>query len=290
MWYALPILAASLVSPVADSGLASHARPRLILESNGALPGGVVTAALVWEMDPKWHIYYDGQNDSGQPPTFDRDKLPAALTFGAFQWPAPERQALEGDIIDHIYAKKVVLLFPIAVAKGAKPGEAIKFEVPLSWMECATLCQLGEAKISGTVRVLAKAADLKLGPDAKVFEAARKALPQPLPTDGTVNVEVAGDKLTITAKGADSLTFMPASASAPLAHLASEAVAKGETLRAALKPDGKSPVRVIGILEVVKGKTVSHFAVDTRPETGGNKENPKKPEQGTPGSGTTPVK
>lgn len=290
MWHALPILAASILSPLADSGLASHARPRLVLETNGALPGGVVTAALVWEMDPKWHIYYDGQNDSGQPPSFEADKLPAALTFGAFQWPAPERQALEGDIIDHIYAKKAVLLFPITVAKDAKPGEALKFEVPLRWMECATLCQLGEAKIAGTVRVLAKPADLKLGPDAKLFEAARKALPQPLPTDGSVKVEVVGDTLTITAKGADALTMMPASASTPLAHLASEAVAKGETLRAALKADGKSPVRVTGVLEVTKGKVVTHYAVDTRPETGGNKENPKKPEQGTPGSGTAPAK
>lgn len=290
MWHVLPILAASLVSPLADSGVGNYARPRLILEANGAVAGGTVSAALVWDMDPKWHIYYDGQNDSGQPPSFDRAKLPASLTFGEFQWPAPERQALEGDIIDHIYAKKAVLLFPITVAKDAKPGETIKFEVPLGWMECATMCQLGEAKITGAVRVLAKAADLKLSPDAKTFEAARKALPEALPADGSVKVEVAGDKLTITAKGADSLTFMPASASTPLARLAAEAVAKGETLQAALKADPKAPVLVIGILGVTKGKTTLHYVVDTRPQTGENKGNPKKPESGTPGSGTTPAK
>lgn len=290
MWNVLPVLAASVVAPLTHSGLANHARPRLILEANGAAPGGTVSAALVWDMDPKWHIYYDGQNDSGQPPAFDRSKLPPTLTFGEFQWPAPERQALEGDIIDHIYAKKAVLLFPIILAKDAKPGETLKFELPLTWMECAGTCQLGEAKIVGSVKVLAKPADMKLTGEAKTFEAARKALPETLPDDGSVKVELGGGTLTITAKGAESLTFMPASASTPLAHLAAEAVAKGETLRAELKLGEKPPVRAVGILAVTKGKTTTHYAVDTRTKTGETKENPTKPEQGAPASGTTPPK
>ena len=288
MWPALPLLVSALVSGT-HPAMATHARAKLVFENSGVAPGETLTAALVFDIDRSWHLYWDGQNDTGQPPTFDRAKLPAGVTVGDPQWPAPERQVLEGDIVDHIYATKLVILLPVTVAKDAKPGSMIKLDLPLQWMECASTCQLGEATVSGSFKVVAKAADAKPTADAKVIETARAALPARLPADGSVKVEVGGDTLTITAAGADGLTFMPASGSTPLAHLASEPVAKGPTLTAKLKPDPKAgSAAVVGILQVVKGKAKYWYSVDTRQKSAESKDKSNKTEPAHPASGTTP--
>jgi DsbC/DsbD-like thiol-disulfide interchange protein len=287
MWPIIPLLAlaapAAMVHPQAN-----HAKARLVFEQTGVTPGGTVMAAVVFDIEKTWHLYWDGQNDSGQPPTFDKDKLPAGVTLGEVVWPAPERQVLEGDIVDHIYANRLVMLVPVTVAKDAKPGSSLKLDLPVRWMECASVCQLGESTVTGTLRVVAKPDEVKPSPDAKVIQAAQAVVPK-APQDGSVKIELAGDTLTVAVKGAVGLTFMPASAGAPAADLAHGVTSKGDTLAVKLKGDPKKgPTAAVGFLSVERGKSRQVFLVDTRVKAAERKENRAEPEAGHPASGTAP--
>lgn len=267
-----------------------HVRVSLACETDGVEPGKTLTIAATFDLDKDWHIYWPGQNDTGQPPKFDTAKFPEGVTLGEISWPVPRRQVLPGDIVDHIYEKRAVVLLAVNVAPSVKPGTVVTLEMPIEWMECSTTCRLGGATGRTEFRVVERGLDLKHGPGKAIVEAARKALPQPLAADSPVKIEVSGDAVKFTAPGADALTFMPHVTSRELADPANGASAKGGALTATLKAD-KSKLRektpVIGILSVVTGQREAHYRIDTTPKSEKKSEIPVKPSvkpaaEGTP--------
>lgn len=245
----------------------TKAKISLLTENLGAVPGGSVTLGVVFDIPKDWHIYYDGQNDTGQPPEILTDKLPAGYTLGQVQWPAPERHVLPGNILDHIYEKKATLLVTLNVPKDAKPGP-VTIELPVKWMECAKECRLADAKVTASLTVVAKPADIKPAPAAKDIAEARKRLPGELPKDASIKVLAVADSLTITARGADAIVFIPHSGGVQLKNPLRDGEAKGDTLIAALNTTSKDAhPHVVGILEVTKGNTTSAYLVDTRPKS-----------------------
>ena len=66
---------------------------------------------------------------------------------------------------------KFETVVPAAFRTAAKAGKG-KLDLPLRWMECASVCQLGEQTVAGTLRVVAKAEEAKPSPDAKVIQTA----------------------------------------------------------------------------------------------------------------------
>lgn len=267
MWSILPAFAA-LVTIAAPLNPAPHraenkAAVTLLAEHAGAVPGGTVMLALEFTIPAKWHLYYDGQNDSGQPASIDRSKLPAGVTAGEILWPAPELQVLPGDIADHVYEKHLTLLVPVTLSKDVKPGQTLKLDLPVSWMECSSECRLASSTVSASVAVVAKPDEIKPTPAAGKIETARKALPQPLPTDGSATAKVTGDSLEIAVKGATSIAFFPSSASTPLRNLISEGHAKGEKLVAKLKGSPKADPKNLPVSGIVKAETAKGMVLYT---------------------------
>ncbi len=293
MLAALTLVLASFASGLmlpGDREGPSHTRVSLVAEKAAVEPGGTITFAAVFDIDKDWHIYWDGQNNTGQPPKFDMENLPKGVKLGEIGWPIPHRHVLPGDIVDHIYEKRAVVLLPMKVASDAKPG-AVSFEVPVEWMECANVCQFGSGTVKFEFRVVEKVADAKPGAGAAVIAAARKAMPLPLAKDSPVTVEVNASTLLITAKGADSVTFMPHRSSTELADLVGGGEAKGEVLKASLKVEKDKPagnLPIMGMLSIQTGKNVVTYWVDTAAKPEKKEEPDRKPKSDAVSEGTSP--
>lgn len=279
------------VTPLAGQDEPNHTKVSLVAEKTAVEPGGTITFAAIFDIDKEWHIYWDGQNDTGQPPKFDQEKFPVGVTLGEIGWPVPHRHVLPGDIVDHIFEQRAVVLLPLKVAPDAKPGTTFSFDVPVEWMECANVCQFGSGTVKVDFRVVERAADAKPGAGAAIIAAARKAMPLAIEKESPIVFDVRGSKLTITAKGAESVSFMPHRSSTELSDLAGEGEAKGETLAASLKQDqAKSLERlpVVGIISVKKDKVMTSYWVDTTAKPEKKAEANPKPKSGDSPAGTSP--
>jgi DsbC/DsbD-like thiol-disulfide interchange protein len=264
----IPVLLAALTpAPVSQPADTHHTKITIVAERPGLTPGGTVTLAFVFDMDKDWHIYWPGQNDTGQPPEIDASKLPAGFTLGPIVWPVPKRYVQPGDILDHIYEKKAVLLTDLSAPKDAKVGTTLNLEFPINWMECATECRLAEGVVKVSLPVVDKAPDASNKP---LFEQARAAIPAALPNDSPIKVKTTQDaSLTITAPDADRLTFLPHADSIQLTDLIKTGESKGGTLAAdlALSEPAKPTEGIVGILVVTQGKTTTSWWIDTRSKT-----------------------
>jgi len=57
---------------------------------------------------------------------------------GETLWPIPEKLSLEG-LIDYVYENEAVILTPLTIEAGAKPGP-LGIKAKLTWQECSDIC------------------------------------------------------------------------------------------------------------------------------------------------------
>ncbi|MFZ2872884.1 MAG: protein-disulfide reductase DsbD domain-containing protein [Phycisphaerales bacterium] len=184
-----------------------HATPSLIAETRSLVPGQNAMLAVQFEIEPRWHLYWPGRNDSGLAPEI---KLtgPEGYEFGEPLWPAPKRHVQAAGILDHVFEGRLTVLIPLSVPKGAS-GEA-KFEADLSWLACERVCVAESAKVDLTLKI---AADGEKPLDAAgrgLIIAARTAVPKPIEeAKPKVVAEVDGGSLIVEAPGATRIEFYP---------------------------------------------------------------------------------
>src|SRR5205814_8716911 len=85
-------------------------------------------------------------------------KLPAGVTAGEIQWPAPEKltEAALG-FTTYVYRGQVLLLVPLQLAKGV-PAGPLELKATVSWLECDQSCVPGKGDVQAT---------LVVGPESK---------------------------------------------------------------------------------------------------------------------------
>jgi len=262
-----------------DSG-EHHARPRLVAESSACQPGGTVVLGVSFDIDPGWHLYWNGRNDSGFPVSINLT-LPEGYTADETLWPAPARNLMPGDLLDHVYEKRVTLLIPVQVPAGAAPGSVAEMSAHLEWMECSTRCLLadGEVSLGLPIGVGTPSAD------AALFSEARARMPVPLPEhpkDATLSWE--GNDLQIASPGAEYLGFYPAKDGVALADPADDGESKSGRLNLRFEwPDAEAsakpaaPNRVRGVLEVRRaGASPVFYAVDLAKGQTGRSSQPER--------------
>lgn len=226
-----------------------EAKPLLVVETTPALPGKSFNLGVHFDIKKAWHLYWPGQNDSGQPPEF-KLTLPEGWKAGPAEWPAPVRHRLDGDILDHVYFDHLTIIIPVEVPADAKPGRQ-RIAADLSWVVCNEGCALGSASVITEFDVADAASKAVPTPEAPLFAEARKRHPKPLlKGDPQIQVGVADGKLDILAKGARKICFYPSADSVPASDLLAQGETKGERLSLTL--DGSSKQKAVkGILEVV---------------------------------------
>jgi thiol:disulfide interchange protein DsbD len=229
----------------------SRARMRLLAESNPAAPGGTVVLGVHFDIDPGWHLYWNGQNDSGMPPELELE-LPPGFETGQIQWPAPKRHVSEGDILDHVYERRVTLLVPLAVPTDAPIGTRVRIAVRGKWLVCSSVCLPGEGQSTLELAIATTSAPAP-APTPALFAEARARLPRPvLPGSPGLTVAWRADTLTLEVSNASGMTFFPDVGSAMMAAPIADGDAKTARLQITFKPAlGQDRIhQVSGVLEV----------------------------------------
>lgn len=272
----LPALAGGLVTAndaltamdfPADRIEENHATPEIILEDDAIAPGGTTWIGVRFKIENGWHLYWNGRNDSGSPPSF-AGELPAGYTLGEWLWPAPKRHIAPGDILDHIYEDWVLLMAPLkaptTVDGGAKDGTKITIKIAADWLVCdSNMCVAESGNLETTLQVKSSSSKSK---DAAPFEAARATHPKPWPTTSkeftsSVVTKDARTIATIRAAGATTIEFYPAANCPEVDGLLKKGSVKGDALVLTLATsDDKSKSGVEGVVAVGRnGQPVSEF-------------------------------
>jgi thiol:disulfide interchange protein len=154
---------------------ALHLTAELVSLAPAVAPGGTVQLGLVITLDENWHVYWINAGDSGNPPKITWT-LPAGVTVGPMQFPAPSRLPL-GPLMDFGYEDEVAFPIALSVAPGVAPGP-IHLDAKVNWLVCREVCIPGKAHMG---------IDLKVAPGAPPGELvgavgqALKTLPGPPP-------------------------------------------------------------------------------------------------------------
>jgi thiol:disulfide interchange protein len=170
----------ALVLAVCLAGSATAApktRLRLVLSADTARAGDIVWAGLQMDMPPTWHVYWRNGGDEGIgiPPSIAWS-LPEGVSAGPINWPLPEKEtdkALDTSLVTYIYTHQVVLLTPIKLADGLRPGP-VTLKAAVHWMECSEICSMVEGEVEATLNI---AAEAKPSANAALIEQWRKKIP-----------------------------------------------------------------------------------------------------------------
>lgn len=241
---------------------------RLVLGQKALVPGETATLGLVLDIEPGWHIYWRNSGDGGAPTGF-KLTAPPELVIGEAQWPAPERMVEPGGLVDFVYTKRVVLMFPVTLARGAKPGETIEIKAEADWMVCREVCVGGE----GRAVLGAPVASDSGGTDhAALFEPFRARLPVELPArrDANVSARWDGRTLAIDAPGASKMVWYPYEYE-DVTEGPTDLLAEGEAAAATLRVSYGSNIhrvkRIRGVAEVRRGGSSSFYLIELPPPT-----------------------
>jgi thiol:disulfide interchange protein DsbD len=192
----------SAASARAESAPIPHGTVELIAENPSITTGHKLNLGLRFELEKGWHIYWVNPGDSGEPPRVDW-QLPAGLTAGAIEWPAPRRLGASS-IIDFGYEDRVMLIVPIRAdpTLPAEPPARLGAEVRL--LVCShEMCIPGKAHLSLTLPIQSQ----PRAPDARTmnirnrdsFTAAEKSVPRPAPGSWKFSVADVNDSFVLTA-------------------------------------------------------------------------------------------
>lgn len=244
----------------------------LVLETQSVEPGTkAITVGLRLRHAEHFHTYWKHPGDSGLPTTA-KWKLPAGWTVGEFQWPAPVRVILPGEVAGYVYEGTVALLSEVTLAPDTPEGD-YHLSADVEALVCDdNSCDPFSAQVSLMVRVV------KASPNASehkpLFDAMRALLPRDLPA-GVQARTVTGDTtiaLTLTGPGPwrepdASLLFFCDNKEKAIHYAGDQPVTRSdESVTLALprpKKRPKQPTELSGVLVVERAGTRTAFTVKT---------------------------
>ncbi|MGA7930964.1 MAG: protein-disulfide reductase DsbD domain-containing protein [Candidatus Sulfotelmatobacter sp.] len=185
-----------------------HGTLELIAENRGIAVGHNFYLGLHFELEQGWHIYWVNPGDSGEPPRVEW-QLPAGLSAGATEWPAPRRLETSS-IVDFGYEDAVTLMVPMHAEASLAAQQAVRLGAEVKVLVCREMCIPGKAQLSLTLPVKSQspAADSRTQ-DVRtmdLFTATRKSLPRPAPGNWTFRVADTKDSFVLTANLGHQIT------------------------------------------------------------------------------------
>ena len=200
--------AANAADPVAGTVKAQHLTVELLPLHDSIQPGGNALVGLHFTLDKGWHVYWINAGDSGEPPTI-KWNLPAGITAGAMQFPAPRRLPL-GPLMDFGYENEV--LFPITLSADStlKAPSTAPLSAHVNWLVCREVCIPGKADLALPLQVAAQQGPTDSARQA-LFDRFQSLLPQPLPSSAKAvfGTTPGGFALALTGHPATNAEFFP---------------------------------------------------------------------------------
>ena len=238
-WFAFAALAqAASPSPVPVVGpvKALHLTVELLPLQASIQPGGESTVGLRFQLDRGWHVYWLNAGDSGEPPSIHWN-LPAGISAGAIQFPAPRRLPL-GPLMDFGYENEVLFPIKLQAASTLKAGSTADLTARVDWLVCREVCIPGKANLALPLPVTAQASTVDPVRQA-LFDHFRSLLPQSLPSSAKAVFAATpgGFDLALTGHPATGAQFFPLEQS-QIANAAPQTVSQVQNgLRISLKKD-----------------------------------------------------
>lgn len=240
-----------------------HIRARMISESVGGVPGSTLRIAVLFELDPNWHLYAPYRNDTGLPVLLEPTG-PEGVRFGPIGWPAPQRLVSEGAILDHVYGGRVAAVIPVDIPAGARPGTPIRIECRLEWLVCGRGCIPGDGLVDLEIPIVRPGVSPPPSADAGVINETLDRLPRPAREMAGASTETWGSAdWSIRVPGARALAFFPGDGCVPLENPIAEAESNSDRLHLRLAPGSKATGRMTGTLEVTTLDGTDHYAIDS---------------------------
>ena len=213
----LCLLLVSLWATVAaradPTATAEHLSVRLAVPPAQIYPGQQFKAGLYFKLEPGWHLYWLNAGDSGQPPSM-KWQLPAGISAGALEFPAPRRLPL-GPLMDYGYENEVLFPAPVQVAADFRPATpSVTLAAAVKWLVCREVCIPGSAQLSVERTALGAAPALPTTTeDAALVARFQSAVPAALPANDQARCTTAGANLVLavtTGRRESSAQFFPA--------------------------------------------------------------------------------
>jgi thiol:disulfide interchange protein/DsbC/DsbD-like thiol-disulfide interchange protein len=181
--FAASLLAAALPALAASSSAdAPHVHVQLVVPEDQLYPAGNNVVGLYFKLDPGWHVYWKNPGDAGEPPHIQWT-LPAGVTAGPMQFPAPRRLPL-GPLMDFGYENEVLFPLKFDVAPTVKDSKAT-VNAKVDWLVCESRCIPGKAELSTTLQLFAGKPPVVSGSgtDAELLKRFAATLPSALPAE-----------------------------------------------------------------------------------------------------------
>ena len=136
---------------MSSSADAPHVHVQLVIPEKQLSTAEGNEAGLYFKLEAGWHIYWKNPGDAGEPPHIHWT-LPAGITAGALQFPAPKRLPL-GPLMDFGYENQAVFPFDFVVGPSAKAGPSV-LHAKVDWLVCREACIPGKADLEEDVRIV----------------------------------------------------------------------------------------------------------------------------------------
>jgi len=174
-----------------------HGTLELIAEKQEVAAGHTLDVGLRFQLEKGWHVYWTNPGDSGEPPRVEWH-LPAGLSAGAIEWPAPSRLE-SGSIVDYGYEDALLLIVPIRAKPSLAAQPAAQLGAEVRVLVCShEMCIPSKVALSLALPIQSQPPR----PDARtadLFAATRKALPRPAPPNWKFSVADGNESFVLTA-------------------------------------------------------------------------------------------
>lgn len=180
---------------------------RLIADVKSIGPGQTFHLAVIFDIEPQWHIYWRNPGQGAPPPNI-RIEAPDGFEVGEVLWPRPmEEDSPIG--LTYVYKKQAALFVPIIAPDNLTEGSAT-IRADIRWAVCKELCLLGRGGASIDVKTTESTTQTAPNPDPLLTKL-KARLPKSLTTTDGGSVAFGGSTLTLTgpAMGLETLTFFP---------------------------------------------------------------------------------
>jgi thiol:disulfide interchange protein DsbD len=187
------------LDPTGPAGDGELVQVRALADVERVGPGQTFHLAVVFDLQPQWHIYWKNPGEGALPPRVVVE-APDGFTVAAPLWPRPTAVSTPVGS-EYCYYEQMVLFVPITAPAELAAGR-VTLKTTIDWAVCKHVCKLGSARREVVVETASRPWTSCDEPDP-VLARHRRRLPRKLDELAGAAVSFDGTTLTIIGPAGD---------------------------------------------------------------------------------------